>query len=254
MEQALSLQWKSAIAIAGNRWVLKDDCILFRGSSHVGSKYWHLHRLWFVDVDARDENGLAVLNCRTTSTIYVRFDSTYGAGGHVPDSGGRAGTFQSRLDYGNAVLAGLPAYLQRRLQSMLNAPQNRRSYLPPLVACSAAYLVQVGCVLTYKFLSSQALRYLRPLVRVAIRQPAWPASTPLCQHRPWSVRLSWICRRPSLSGRCTSYMERSAQCYSIWLLITTLFPVPPQDLSFQWSFPDIIWHLSGPCNSLFRSQ
>jgi len=27
----------------------------------------------------------------------------------------------SRLDYGNAVLAGLPAYLQRRLQSVLNA-------------------------------------------------------------------------------------------------------------------------------------
>jgi len=26
----------------------------------------------------------------------------------------------SRLDYGNAVLAGLPGYLQRRLQSVLN--------------------------------------------------------------------------------------------------------------------------------------
>jgi len=27
----------------------------------------------------------------------------------------------SRLDYGNFILAGLPAYLQRRLQAVLNA-------------------------------------------------------------------------------------------------------------------------------------
>ena len=55
----------------------------------------------------------------------------------------------TRLDYGNAVLTGLPLYLLRRLQSVLNAdpglttlrPCVRRADQPTLAAHSAAHPV-----------------------------------------------------------------------------------------------------------------
>jgi len=84
----------------------------------------------------------------------------------------------SRLDYGNGVLTGLPAYLLRRLQSVLNASARlichlRRSdhitdALVSLHWLRAPERIQFKiAVLTYKVLHGTAPRYLGPLVRVA---------------------------------------------------------------------------------------
>jgi len=84
----------------------------------------------------------------------------------------------SRLDYGNGVLIGLPAYLLRRLQSVLNASARlifhlRRSdhitsALVSLHWLRAPERIQFKiALLTYKVLHGTAPRYLGPLVRVA---------------------------------------------------------------------------------------
>jgi len=56
------------------------------------------------------------------------------------------------MDYGNAVLAGLPAYLFHRLQTVMNAaarliygrPHLRRTHQPPLDPSSGESTVQDG--------------------------------------------------------------------------------------------------------------
>ena len=84
----------------------------------------------------------------------------------------------SRLDYGNAVLVGLPAYLLRRLQSVLNASARlifhlRRSNHITDALVSLHWLrvperIQYKIsVLTYKVLQGTGPRYLGPLVRVS---------------------------------------------------------------------------------------
>jgi hypothetical protein len=83
----------------------------------------------------------------------------------------------SRLDYGNGVLIGLPAYLVRRLQSVLNASARlichlRRSDHITDVLVNLHWLrvperIQYKiAVLTYKVLHGTAPRYLGPLTRV----------------------------------------------------------------------------------------
>jgi len=48
-------------------------------------------------------------------------DPQFGADGHVPIIGGRSGAYvQSRLEYENGMLSGLPTHLVRRLQSVQN--------------------------------------------------------------------------------------------------------------------------------------
>jgi len=51
---------------------------------------------------------------------YFVFRQIRGADSHIPDASSGS-CIHSRLDYGNAVLVGIPAYLVRRLQSVLNA-------------------------------------------------------------------------------------------------------------------------------------
>jgi len=64
----------------------------------------------------------------------------------------------SRLDYGNAVLVGIPAYLVRRLQSVLNASARLIYHLRPYDHISEHWLrvpesVQYKiAVLTFKVL------------------------------------------------------------------------------------------------------
>ena len=83
----------------------------------------------------------------------------------------------SRLDYGNAVLAGLPAYLLRRLQSVLNASARliyRLGFRDHITdALISLHWLRVReriefklTTLTYKLLHNQAPSYLGPLVRV----------------------------------------------------------------------------------------
>jgi len=82
------------------------------------------------------------------------------------------------LDYGNGVLAGLPAYLIRQLQSVLNAAARliyrlrSRNYITD--ALISLHWLRVPermqyklAVLTYKVLHGGAPSYLGPLVRVA---------------------------------------------------------------------------------------
>ena len=84
----------------------------------------------------------------------------------------------TRLDYGNAVLTGLPVYLSRRLQSALNAAARlifglRRSDRVSDALISLHWLripqrIQFKvAVLTYKVLHGCAPSYLGPFVRVA---------------------------------------------------------------------------------------
>jgi len=84
----------------------------------------------------------------------------------------------SRLDYGNALLVGIPAYLVRRLQSVLNTGARLIYHLLPYDHISDALAtlhwlcvperVQYKIsVLTFKVLHDSAPRYLGPLVAVA---------------------------------------------------------------------------------------
>ncbi len=84
----------------------------------------------------------------------------------------------SRLDYGNSVLTGLPAYLVCRLQSVLNASArlifNLRRYDSVTDALSSLHWLRVPqrvqfkvAVLTYKTLHGTGPQYLGPLVPAA---------------------------------------------------------------------------------------
>ena len=84
----------------------------------------------------------------------------------------------SQLHYGNGLLVGLPAYLVRRLQSVLNASarmifQLRRfeHITDALVSlhwlCVSERIQYKIAVLTYKVLQGTAPRYLGPLVHVS---------------------------------------------------------------------------------------
>jgi len=84
----------------------------------------------------------------------------------------------SRLDYENAVLVGLPAYLVCRLQSVLNAAAQliycMRSADHSTDALACLHWLRIPeridfkvAVLTYKVLHRSAPRYLGPLVPVA---------------------------------------------------------------------------------------
>jgi len=90
----------------------------------------------------------------------------------------------SRLDYGNAVLIGLPAYLVRRLQLVLNAAArliyHMRSADHITDALASLHWLRVPerieykvAVLTYKVLQGSALRYLGPLAPVADLPGHW---------------------------------------------------------------------------------
>ena len=81
----------------------------------------------------------------------------------------------SRLDYGNGLLVGLPAYPTRRLQSVLNAAARliyrltTRDHASVCTSCGfrnelSRYIKLAA--LQYKVLHGDASRYLGPLTRV----------------------------------------------------------------------------------------
>jgi len=84
----------------------------------------------------------------------------------------------SRLDYGNAVLVGLPVYLVRHLQSVLNAAARLIYHMRSADHITDAFISlhwlrasqrieYKVAVLTYIVLHGSAPRYLGPLVPVA---------------------------------------------------------------------------------------
>ena len=85
---------------------------------------------------------------------------------------------RSCLDYGNSTLAGIPDYLARRLQSVLNAAarliyQLRSSdHITDALVCLHWLRIPERieykiALLTYKVMNGMAPRYLGPFVRVA---------------------------------------------------------------------------------------
>jgi len=123
--------------------------------------------------DSRPTNGLAVL-CRSSPA------ATYpplSVDRHVPDTGGHS-LVLARLEYGNSVLAGLPTYLVRRLQSVMNAAARliyhlrRSGHISDALVClhwlHVPERIQFKiAVLTYKVLHGHAPGYLGPFTRVA---------------------------------------------------------------------------------------
>jgi len=91
------------------------------------------------------------------------------------------GLVHSRLDYGNSVLVGIPVYLMRRLQSVLNAAARlifhlrvrRSDRISDALVCLHWLRVPERrmefkiAVLTYKVVCGAAPRYLGPLNRTA---------------------------------------------------------------------------------------
>lgn len=118
---------------------------------------------------------------RTVSRCFAALRQLRQIRRHIP-----ASTFQmlavalvhSRLDYGNSVLVGLPAYLYCRLQSVLNSAArliyNLRRFDHITDALICLHWLRVPerieykiAVLTYNTLYGTAPRYLGPLTRVA---------------------------------------------------------------------------------------
>jgi len=97
----------------------------------------------------------------------------------------------SRLDYGNSVLVGIPVYLMRRLQSVLNAAARlichlrRPDHISDALVCLHWLRVPKRiefkiAVLTYTVLCGAAPRYLGPLsltADMADRRPLCSSAT-----------------------------------------------------------------------------
>ena len=84
----------------------------------------------------------------------------------------------SCLDYGNSTFAGIPAYLTRRLQSVLNAAARliyqlmSSDHITDALVCLHWLRIPERieykiALLTYKVMNGMAPRYLGPFVRVA---------------------------------------------------------------------------------------
>ena len=117
-----------------------------------------------------------MLRCSLPGTSSALSDPSLCVNGHVQAL--VVALVVTRLDYGNAVLTGLPVYLSRRLQSVLNAAARlifslRRSDHVSDALISLLWLripqrIQFKvAVLTYNVLHGCAPSYLGPFVRVA---------------------------------------------------------------------------------------
>jgi len=153
----------------------------------------------------------------------------------------------SGLGYGNAVLASLPAYLQRCLQSMLNAVARLlvfichglgfRDHITDALICLQWLRVPQRiefklAALTYKFLFNQSTALPRAsLVRVA----DVPGRRALRSHRLLmpSVRLSSIGGRafPVAAPRTWNVLGFAKRCYICTVII--FFLAASQDLSLS---------------------
>jgi len=110
-------------------------------------------------------NSIAMFCC----TLPITSDSPLCAASHVPVPGDTL--VLSRLDYRNAVLVGLPAYLVRHLQSVLNVAarliyrMRSADHISDALACLHWLRIQKRidykvAVLTYKVLHESVPQYL----------------------------------------------------------------------------------------------
>ena len=130
----------------------------------------------------------------------------------------------SRLDYGNAIPVGLPVYLVRRLQSVLNAAARLIYHMRSVDHVTDALISlhwlratqQIEykvAVLTYTVLHGSAPQYLGPLVPIADlqgRRTLRSANTGTSRLVVPSVRLSTVGRQVPLGGfpgYCFTHLE-----------------------------------------------
>jgi len=126
----------------------------------------------------------------------------------------------SRLDYGNATLAGSPSYMFDKLQSVLNAAarlifSKRRfdtSSRPALVASTTACRVQTVGPRLYRCLHNLAPEYLcdelRHVADISARKRLRSSSTSALIVPP--TRLSTVGDRAFPSYGCFTHLEQSA--------------------------------------------
>ena len=158
----------------------------------------------------------------------------------------------SRLDYGNFVLVGLLAYLQRQLQSILNAAARLvfrlRRYDHVTDALAILHWLRLPqrvdfkvAILAFRVLHSLAPPYLNQLVRVSDLLPG--------RHRLRSsssqqllvppFRLTTVGRRSFPVS--ASLLELTANWHSV-ISIPTCFRQRLKTFLFQQSFPDfVLW-------------
>jgi len=127
----------------------------------------------------------------------------------------------TRLEYGNSVLAGLPVYLVRRLQSVQNAAARltyhlrRSDHITDALVClhwlRVPERVQYKiAILVYKVLHGLAPQYLGPLNCVADlpgRRPLRSAGTNRLAVPP--VKLTTVANQPGFPDCRPTDMERS---------------------------------------------
>jgi len=129
----------------------------------------------------------------------------------------------SRLDYGNGVLVGLPVYLMRQLQSVLNAAarlifrlktsDHITDALVSLHWLRAPERIQYKlAVMAFKVLQGRAPSYLGRATRPR-RRCVWSSSTPLCRHEPYLGAACHVYYRwqSSLLSRCPTNLELSSR-------------------------------------------
>ena len=158
----------------------------------------------------------------------------------------------SRLDYGNFVLVGLPAYLQRQLQSVLNAAARLvfrlRRYDHITDALAILHWLRVPqrvdfkiAVMAFRVLHGLAPPYLDQLVRVADlpgrRTRSLRSSTSLQLDIP-AYRLESIGRRSFPVAASTLWNTLPSEIQSSPSL--TLFRQRLKTYLFQKSFPDVL--------------
>jgi len=163
-----------------------NHCIVDRRhpglSGYIRQESGHLHRSWyvasiFIDSDLVMRSHLQ----RTVSGSFAALHQLRQIRNSMPTATFQSlvvALVQSRLDYGNSVLVGLPIHLVRRLQSVQDAAARlicrlRRFYHVTDALVSLHWLrilervVYKIAVLTFKVLHGIAPKYLGPVVHVA---------------------------------------------------------------------------------------
>jgi len=153
----------------------------------------------------------------------------------------------SRLDYGNATLAGIPMYQLKRLQSVLNAAARlvfsspRRDHVSPLLSqlywLKAPERIQYKlAVLVYKCLNGMAPSYLADefLQPADLTTRTRLRSASSLFNSPYTVVDG---RRPSVSGRCCPCSEQSAASCHLSSIAVCLLYSRLKSYLFKQSFP-----------------
>ena len=127
----------------------------------------------------------------------------------------------SRLNYGNAVLVGLPAYLLRRLQSVLNAAEQVIDHMRSADHITDALIsfqwLHVPQRIDYKIAVLTCKHYMEVAAIFGsaglCRRSIWPSDTTFCQHKSpvRAFRQALYRRYSGIRGRWSSNLERLAK-------------------------------------------